>query len=548
MDITVMLWSESAFLPILTLMTLIPLATMLAILIQESPRLNVFLACIGILMTGLLSSYLLMVYDPENTGIQLAEHVQFFGLSYFVGVDGANVLFIPLTTVLTLLTLIYLQSTRYATDSSVLACLLGYETILLGAFSALNAMQFWLWCCLEMFPVIFLTLHTGTGNHRRHAVKVLAQFWGGGLLLTFIGFLLLGSGLENSEEGLTFDWLSMAQNEAPFINETLIFILLMYGFAIRMPLFPFHAWLPLLAEQGSVATAGIFIVGLKLGVYAVIRFVLPLLPGVSEEWSGLVVTLGLMGIFYGALLALMQNNIRRLLAFAVISHTGVLILGIFSFEIAGVEGSLLLSLAYGLAAAGLLFSIGFIYEHTQTAYMARLGGLFDRHTAIGLLFLISALSTMAMPGTPGFDAAHMLIEGVVEKNGWIIALLIGVGNLLAAAFLLWAFQRLFLANSQRSINVNHGAKSATQERLITLIISGLLIATGFYSAPWRAFIDTATGTIGTYYNFHNSIYNDELIDNSMTPDEMTAPATEEIEIIEPILEENTLDEQNIQHE
>jgi NADH-quinone oxidoreductase subunit M len=547
MDITVMLWSESAWVPILTLMTLLPLASMIAILIVDSARFNALFACIGILLTGALGAYLLLVYDPDNTGIQLAEHVRFFNLSYYVGVDGANVLFIPLTTVLTLLTFIYLQSTRYANDSAVLSSLLGYETVLIGAFSALNALQFWMWSCLELFPVVYLTLHTGTGNHRLHAVKIVSQFWGGGLLLTFIGFLLLGFGLENTDGSVSFDWLALAQNDAPFMHETLIFILLLYGFAIRMPLFPFHAWLPLLAEQGSVVSAGVFIVGLKLGVYAVIRFVLPLLPGVAEEWSGLVVAMGLIGIFYGAILALMQNNIRRLLAFAVISHTGVLILGIFSFEVVGVEGSLLLSLAYGLSAAGLLFSAGFVVEHTQTAFMARLGGLFDRHTALGLLFLISALSTMAMPGTPGFEAAHMLIEGVVEKNGWIIALLIGLGNFLAAAFLLWAFQRLFLADSGRSIKVNHNPRSSPHEWLITIIISGLLIATGFYSAPWQALIDTATGTIGKYYDFHNSIYNDDLINNGLDSNEIIVPPIEGSEE-EPLLEDNAQKDEEAQHE
>ncbi len=137
MDITVMLWHESAALPILTLMTVMPLATMFAILVADKAKLNAIIAYVGVIGTGLLSAYLLWVYDPENTGIQLAEQVQFFGLSYSVGVDGANLLFLPLATVMTLLTLIYLQSTRYSNDSGVLACLLGYETILVGAFAAL---------------------------------------------------------------------------------------------------------------------------------------------------------------------------------------------------------------------------------------------------------------------------------------------------------------------------------------------------------------------------------------------------------------------------
>ncbi|NOT85992.1 MAG: hypothetical protein HOP02_14690, partial [Methylococcaceae bacterium] len=232
------------------------------------------------------------------------------------------------------------------------------------------------------------------------------------------------------------------------------------------------------------------------------------------------------------------------------SQAGVLILGVFSFEAAGVEGSLLLSLAYGLAGAGLLFSIGFIVEHTQTAFMLRLGGLFDSHTAIGLLFLISAFSTMAMPGTPGFNAALLLIEGVVEKNGWIIALLIGIGNFLAAAFLLWAFQRVFLVNAQRSVKANHRSQSVLHERLITVIISGLLIATGFYSAPWRALINTATGTIGKYFDFRSTIYHDDLINNNANPDvdEVIDPPGESGDNIAPLLQDNAVNEKGAQHE
>lgn len=508
MDITVTLWHESVAFPLLTLMALLPMASLFTILLFDRPTLNKWIAYAGALSTNLLSAYLLFLYDPENTGIQFAEQAKFFGMTYSVGVDGANLLFLPLTTVLTLLTLIYLQSTRYASNGNVLAAILGYETILIGAFSALNALQFWLWSCLELIPVAYLTLATGTGKRRQEAVTLLAQFWIGGLLLTLMGFLLLGFGLESPDETLSFDWLTLAQNEAPFMNETFIFILLMYGFSVRMPLFPFHAWLPLLAEQGGVVTSGLFVIGLKLGIYATIRFVIPLLPGIAEEWSGLVVAQGLIGIFYGAILALMQNNLRRLLAFTVISQTGALILGIFSFEAAGVEGSLLLSLAYGLAGAGLLFCVGFIVENTQTAFIIRLGGLFDDHIALGLLFLMALLCAIAMPGTPSFQAGQMLIEGVVAKNGWIIALLLGIGNFLTAIILLWAFQRCFLIVAKRHSSVYVTFKKNHRERIIAVFISGLIIVTGFYSAPWHALIDTATGTIGKYFYFRNTIYNE----------------------------------------
>jgi NADH-quinone oxidoreductase subunit M len=198
---------------------------------------------------------------------------------------------------------------------------------------------------------------TPDGRDVRWVVTLLLQYWGSGLAMTLAGFLFLAFGLVGSDHSLTFDWLTLKENNAYLHDETLIFILLFFGFSIRMPLFPFHGWLPLLAEQGTVASTPIFLVGLKLGIYAAVRFILPLLPGVAEDWANFVLALGLISIFYGALLALMQINIRRLTAFAVISHTGMLVIGVFSFNEYGLKGSLLLSVAYGLATAGMLFSV-----------------------------------------------------------------------------------------------------------------------------------------------------------------------------------------------
>lgn len=511
MDITVTPWSESAAFPLLTTLTLVPLAAMIAILFSRSSAVALRFGYAGAMLTVLLSFYLLSVFDSNSPGIHLFEQVRFTGLSYSVGVDGTSVLFIPLAAVLTLLALIYTSITRHVTDRLFIACLLGYETILIGAFAALNVMQFWLWCLLELIPVILLTVHAGTGQNRRKVITLLLQYWGSGLLMTLAGFLLLAFGLIDSEHPLTFDWLTLQQNNAYLNDEVLIFILLFFGFAIRMPLFPFHGWLPVLAEQGTVASAAIFLVGLKLGIYAVIRFILSLVPGVAEHWSEFVVTLGIISIFYGALLALMQINIRRLLAFAVVSQTGMLVIGIFCFNAHGLEGSILLSLAYGLATAGMLFSVGLIYERTRTAFIPRLGGLFDTNTTIAILFLISALSTMVMPGTPGFDAAHLLIEGIIQEDGWLLAIAILIGNVLSAAFLLWAFQRIFMATSKRAEQPyscsHHPVK---KERIITVVICLLLIGTGFYTTPLLSIIDKEAVAIGEYYPVHGAQQTDTI--------------------------------------
>jgi len=498
-------WTEAAAFPLLSALTFVPFAATLAALFSRSAATALRYGFVGAGVTVLLSIYLLVVFDAGSPGIHLSEEWQFFWLHYHVGVDGTNILFIPLTAVLTFLMLVYTLNTRHVTDKTFITCLLAYETILIGAFAAMDLLQFWLWSLLELIPVVLLTIHAGTGHNRRWVVTLLLQYWGSGLAMTLAGFLFLAFGLVGSDHSLTFDWLTLKENNAYLHDETLIFILLFFGFSIRMPLFPFHGWLPLLAEQGTVASTPIFLVGLKLGIYAAVRFILPLLPGVAEDWANFVLALGLISIFYGALLALMQINIRRLTAFAVISHTGMLVIGVFSFNEYGLEGSLLLSVAYGLATAGMLFSVGLIYERTGTALIPRLGGLFDSNATIALLFLVSVLSTMVMPGTPGFDAAHLLIEAVIEEDGWLMAIAILLGNVLAAAFLLRAFQQMFVATPKRYQQPYPSAHHPVNiERVIAIVICTLLIGTGFYTTPWLNFIDQEVAAIEKNYPVHGS--------------------------------------------
>ena len=188
-----------------------------------------------------------------------------------------------------------------------------------------------------------------------------------------------------STDVLSFDWLVLKESNVKHEYATLIFFLLLFGFAIRMPLFPFHGWLPVVAEHGTIASAGIFLVSVKLGVYGVIRFLIPLLPEVAEQWGWFVIMLGLIGIFYGALLAFMQINFRRLLAFAIISQTGLIVIGLFDSSTHGTEGSITLALSFGMATAGILLSLGMIYKRTHTAFIPRLGGMFDTKAAIAVL-------------------------------------------------------------------------------------------------------------------------------------------------------------------
>ena len=520
MDIVnITLWSETAAFPLLTTLTLVPLIAMLIVLLLPSSVLALRTGFVATILTILLSIYLLFVFETDRSGIQLYEQFQSIIFNYSVGVDGASILFIPLTAILMLVALIYTLTTRRSSDRTQIACILGYGAILIAAFSAMNALQFWFVCFLELVPIVIMTIRAGSGQNRRWVVALLLQHWGSGLLMVLCGFLMLGFSVMGSSDTVSFDWVVLRHSDAALEYATLIFILLFFGFAIRMPLFPFHGWLPVLAEQGTIASAGIFIIGLKLGIYAVIRFVIPFLPEVAEQWTGFVLILGLIGIFYGALLALMQINIRRLLAFAVISQTGMLIIGVFDFNTYGMEGSILLSLTFGLATAGILFAIGMIYKRTHTSFIPRLGGMFDSNAAIAVLFVVCALSTMVMPGTPGFDGIHLLVEGTIKGFGWIVSIAILFGNVLAAALLLRAFQQIFIAEPKRfqgpfvySPKVST-PPSPKNEGIIAAVICTLIISVGLNTSPWIHMIDQGVSPMS---ELHSTSYYEQHSDTVLT--------------------------------
>ncbi len=502
----------SAGFPLVSALMGVPLLTTMAIIAVRSPATALRIAFAGAVLNVALAWYLLELFKSTENGVQLHEQLSFFGMSYSVGVDGLNILFVPLTTLLTVIVLLYTTLTRFATDKRVIACVLAYETVLIGAFTAMNLMQFWLWSLLELIPVVLLSVDAGTGRMRRWVATLFLQYWGSGLLMTLAGFLFLAFGLVGSDHNLTFDWLVLKENIAYLHDETLVFILLLFGFAIRMALFPFHGWLPLLAEHGATASAPVFLVGLKLGLYAVVRFIMPLLPGVAEQWGGFVLALGLASVCYGALLALLQINLRRLLAFAAISQTGLLVVGVFCFNDYGLQGSLLLALTGGLAIAALFLSVGLVYERTRTALIPRLGGLFSRHNSLALLFLVAALSTLVLPGTPGFGSAHLLLQGVLDEYGWATAITLVIGNVGAAFALVWAFYKVFIDRPKRPYQPAHaGYTAAIRTRVLALSCGLLLVVTGYYSTPWLKLIGVATADIGQAYPVHDAESGNEAL-------------------------------------
>ncbi len=481
--------------PLLSALLVVPLFGIIADFRARQARTAFALGLTVASVELVLAVQLVPRFQPDALGMQFVERIEILPwLSYHVGVDGIGVLFLPLTALLTLFVMLYAQPHRWERPGAFVANILGLELALMGMFTALNLLQFWLFALAEVIPAALLIRRWGTSPARDRAAVQYVRAMLGGLAALLAGILLLGWNHAATAGNWSFDLADLAGTPVPAGRQSLIFVLLFGGLAVRLALFPFHAWLPIVAKHGTVAVGMVLLVGAKVGVYALLRFVLPLLPAAAQQWDGWVVALGLAGMVYGALLAVLQIDLRRLLAFAVISQTGVLMAGLFSLNASGLKGGLLLSLNLGLAAAGLFIAAGLLNRRLNTTRFHRLGGLFDALPLLGLTFLVVVLGSIAMPGTPGFEAAHLALEGTLESYGWGVATVAASGNVLAAGYLLWAYQRIFLAR-----NPKVSSRPLTDLRNRELIMAGLLclvmIGVGLYADPWIKMIGGAVENV-----------------------------------------------------
>ncbi|MBS1211390.1 MAG: proton-translocating NADH-quinone oxidoreductase, chain [Proteobacteria bacterium] len=488
--ITEISWSEQTSFPVLGTLIALPLLFMALAWTVKSARQAFLLGVCGAGLEFALAIWLLIHFRAGIADLQFVERLPLTSfLSYHLGVDGIGILFVILTALMTLLIILYGEIVHERPAGIYVASVFAFEAVLMGLFLSVDLLEFWVVCVLELIPAAFILKRWGIGHDASRVLSRYLQDMAGGLLLMLVGVLIVGLRHADTTGDWSFTLTDLLAAPLGKTEQALIFLLLLFGIAPRMALFPFHAWLPRVAQHGPLATVCVFLVGLKVGVYCLLRFVLPLVPHAATEWKGFVVAVSSIGIFYGALLALMQVNLRRLLAFAAVSHTGMLAIGVFCLNREGLQGSLLLAINFGAAASGLLFTTGILYRCTRTTLLPRLGGMFDVLPLVGLTFLVAALSTMAMPGTPGFDAAHLLLEGAIESHHWGIAVLVASGSVASAGFLLWAFQRAFLAQRRDNALQPEKIRLSLSELSLTGTLCAVLLGVGFYSEPWLEVVD-----------------------------------------------------------
>ncbi len=443
-------------------------------------------ALVTAVLTLALALPLYVRFDGARADFQFEESRSWMptlGVSYHVGIDGISLLLVLLTAFLAPLALASAWRAIEDRVKEFVVTMLILETGMLGVFVSLDLFLFYVFWEATLIPMYFIIGVWG-GQHRIYAaVKfVLYTMLGSVLMLVAILALYYQHG---AATGLyTFDLPALARWVlAPGLAQTLMFLAFALAFAIKVPLFPFHTWLPDAHVEaptaGSVILAGVL---LKMGTYGFLRFCLPLFPDASLVFGPAVVALSVIGIVYGAWVATVQPDLKKLVAYSSVSHLGFVMLGIFTLNQQGLVGGVLQMVNHGLSTGALFLMVGMLYERRHTRLIADFGGLWKVLPAFSALFLVVVLSSLGLPGLNGFVGEFLILVGAFQRSLWLAALATS-GVIFAAVYLLWMYQRVIFG--ELTHEENRGLRDLTPREWAVLVpVVVFIVWIGVYPAAF----------------------------------------------------------------
>jgi len=475
--------------PVLSALIFFPVLVAIVLTLVNDEETQRKITFFGLLVELMMAVSMLTKFVPGIADMQFVEHSPWMagiGSSYHLGVDGISVLFLPLTAFISLLVLLFTWNSVKFFSRFHLVSLLLLEAATMGIFSSIDLILFFVFWEMALIPSFFLIKFWGVGAQRQYAGMkyVVYMLFGSAPLL--IGIILLAWNYANvaavtpGMAPYSFDLLTLLATPVPVVLQTTIFFLMAIGFAVKGPMFPFHTWMPSTIMEGPVGL-GVLLVGLKLGVYGMIRFVIPLLPEASKQWLWLMVALGLLALIYGALIALVQPNFRRLLAFASVSHVGLAMVGMFSLNVNGIQGGIMALVNMGLTATGLMFIAGFLHTRLGSTELSAMGGLTRHVPQLAAFCFIIGLASIGMPGTSGFTGEFLVMLGAFKAD-WRYATVAVVGVVLSAGYFLWYYERSFFGPVTSKI-VPKLKDLAPREFVIAASLVAVILGVGFNPAP-----------------------------------------------------------------
>jgi NADH-quinone oxidoreductase subunit M len=406
---------------------------------------------IAALASFIFSLPLYFNFNIGNAGMQFVERVAWLpdiGITYQVGIDGISLFLVLLTSFLGVLCIYGSFGVIKEKLKAYMFCLLFLETGMLGVFSALDLFLFYIFWEAMLIPMYFLIGVWG-GPRRIYAALKFFIYTMVGSVLMLVGIIYLylhGLDYFGGAGGRTFDLVILteyAPKSFPLQAQMWLFAGFALAFAIKVPMFPFHTWLPDAHVEaptaGSVILAGVL---LKMGTYGFLRFCIPLFPQAAKEYVPLISILALIGIVYGAMVSMVQKDLKKLVAYSSVSHLGFVMLGLFAFTPQGMVGGVIQMINHGLSTGALFFLVGVIYERRHTRMISDFGGLAKQMPRYATIFLIVSLSSLGLPGLNGFVGEFLVLLGTFLSNK-VYAIIAASGVILAAIYLLWMYRRVF---------------------------------------------------------------------------------------------------------
>ncbi|MFC7629620.1 NADH-quinone oxidoreductase subunit M [Paraburkholderia humisilvae] len=482
--------------PILSIAIWMPIVfglIVLAVGSDRNPAPARWVALIGSILSFVVTIPLITDFDPDTAKLQFVEQAHWidrFNITYHLGVDGISMWFVILTALITVIVVVAAWEVITKNVGQYLAAFLILSGIMVGVFSSADGMLFYVFFEATLIPMYIIIGIWGGANRVYAAFKFF--------LYTLMGSLLMLVGLIYlyTQTG-TFDLAAWHAVQLPMTPQVLLFIAFFLAFAVKVPMWPVHTWLPDAHVEaptgGSIVLAAIM---LKLGAYGFLRFSLPIAPDASHFLAPVVITLSLIAVIYIGLVAMVQADMKKLVAYSSIAHMGFVTLGFFIFDQLGVEGAIVQMISHGFVSGAMFLCIGVLYDRMHTRQIADYGGVVNTMPKFAAFVMLFAMANCGLPGTSGFVGEFMVILAAVQYNFWI-AFGAAFTLILGAAYTLWMYKRVYFGavgndHVRKLIDVNG------RELFMLIVLAALTLFMGLYPKPFSSVMHASVENLLTH--------------------------------------------------
>jgi len=469
--------------PWLTLAIFVPIVFGLLVLAlgrDDRPGLTRGLSLVGALAGFVVTIPLYTGFDSSTAAMQFVEKaswIKAFNVNYHLGVDGISLWFVLLTAFITIIVVLAGWEVITSRVAQYMAAFLILSGLMVGVFAALDGLLFYVFFEATLIPM-YIIIGVWGGPNRVYAAFKFFLYTLLGSLLTLVAFLYLWN-----VSGGSFDIQTWHQTKLGYTPQVLIFLALLAAFAVKVPMWPVHTWLPDAHVEaptgGSVVLAAIM---LKLGAYGFLRFSLPIAPDASHSLAGLMIALSLIAVIYIGLVAIVQDDMKKLVAYSSVAHMGFVTLGFFIFNTAGVEGAIVQMISHGFVSGAMFFCIGVLYDRLHSRRIADYGGVINVMPRFVTFFVLFSMANSGLPATSGFVGEFMVIMGAVEHNFWI-GLLAATALILGASYSLWMVKRVAFGDIAND-NVRALTDINAREFLILGVMAIAVLYMGIHPKPF----------------------------------------------------------------